>query len=361
MEVKKRKKKKNIFLIFILFILVCILICVIGFIYLMRPIGGTDKLIEFKIDNGMTVYNVGSKLKQENLIRNEYIYKIYVKLNNINEYKAGVYNLRKTYSLKEIVDTLSGNSYKKEGKLITFKEGKTINAIASLVSEKTNITKEEFLNKMTDQEYIDSLISTYWFLTDDIKNNDIYYPLEGYLYPETYSFNDDVKIEDIIKTMLDQTNKVLMEYKEDIDNSKYSIHELVTMASIIEKEGIYDNDRKTIAGVFYNRINKGMSLGSDVTTYYAFKVELGERDLYQKELNTYNAYNTRGPNMEGKLPVGAISNFGKVSFEAALYPSESDYLYFVADKSGVTHFTKTYSEHEKVIKELKDSNNWIEF
>ncbi len=161
--------------------------------------------------------------------------------------------------------------------------------------------------------------------------------------------------------MLDQTESVLREYKNNISSSRYSVHELITLASVVEKEGIYKDDRNKIASVFYNRLNSGMSLGSDVTTYYAFKIDMGTRDLTYNELNTYNPYNTRGPKMEGKLPVGPISNFSKESFEAVINPDSNDYYYFVADKNGKTYFTKTYAEHQKVIKEIKDSGNWIEF
>ena len=96
-------------------------------------------------------------------------------------------------------------------------------------------------------------------------------------------------------------------------------------------------------------------------TLYAFKVDLGERDLTKAEINTYNPYNTRGPMMNGKLPVGAVSNFGESSLSAVLTPTTSDYYYFVADKSGKTHFTRTYEEHQNVINELKEANNWIEW
>lgn len=101
--------------------------------------------------------------------------------------------------------------------------------------------------------------------------------------------------------------------------------------------------------------------GSDVTTYYAAKVDIGERDLYQKELDEENPYNTRGPNMEGKLPIGPISSVSKSSIEAALNPSDTDYLFFVADKNGQVHFTKTVSEHNRKINELREKGEWLEY
>ena len=122
-----------------------------------------------------------------------------------------------------------------------------------------------------------------------------------------------------------------------------------------------DEDRKNVASVFYNRLEKGISLGSDVTTYYSVKIDMGDRDLYQKEIDSYNPYNTRGPNMEGKLPVGPIASVGKASLEAAIEPSDTDYLFFVADSSGNLYFTKTNSEHVQVINELKNKVKWYEY
>ena len=153
----------------------------------------------------------------------------------------------------------------------------------------------------------------------------------------------------------------LSKYETDIKNSNYSVHEILTIASMTELEGVKDEDRKDISGVFYNRIKKNMSLGSDVTTYYAFKVDMSDRDLTTKEINTYNAYNTRGPNMNGKLPIGPIANPSKEAIESAIYPTSSNYLYFVADKNRNVYFTETIAEHDKKVNDLKKAGLWIEW
>lgn len=360
---KKRKLKRwvKVFLSLITIITSLLVIFLVTFNFLLSAISSKSEIIEFKVDEGSSVYQVGKKLEKEKIIRSNLAYKIYVRLKGVNSYKAGVYKLDKSYNTKDIVNILTGNYYKENGVTITFKEGKNIRGVAKEIAKNTNITESEFYAKLEDENYINSLISKYWFLTDDIKNKNIYYSLEGYLFPDTYTFSYDVTIEKIIETMLDQTDKVFSKYKSYVDKSSYSINEIVTLASVVESEGIYDKDRKGIAGVFYNRLNAGMSLGSDVTTYYAFKIDLGDRDLTKAEINTYNPYNTRGPEMSGKLPIGAICNFGESSLSAVLSPTDSDYYYFVADKSGNTHFTKTYEEHQKVIKELKEAGNWIEW
>lgn len=360
---KKRRLKKwvRILLRVILVLFILLIVGIIALSFLFSAPRSKSEVIEFTIEEGQTVYQVGDELKQEGIIRSEFAYKVYVKLNNVNSYKAGVYKLDKSYPLKDIVSLLTGDYYKEEGVSITFKEGRNIRQIAKDISDNTNISEGDFLSVMEDDNYINELINKYWFLTDDIKNDDIYYPLEGYLFPETYNFNKNVTAKEIIETMLDQEDEVLSKYKSKIDSSSYSVHEIVTLASLVEQEGIYDDDRKMIAGVFYNRLNAGMSLGSDVTTYYAAKVDLGERDLTSSEINTYNPYNTRGPGMNGKLPVGPISNFSETSLSAVLSPTDSDYYYFVADKSGKTHFTRTYEEHQKLVNELKEAGNWIEW
>ncbi len=360
---KKRKLKKPVKIVLgiIVFFISAILIGILLFNFLLGPVSNESKEVLFEVESGSSVYSVGEKLKEQGLIKNDIAYKIYVRLNGVNEYKAGIYKLDKSYSTKHIIELLTGDYYERNGITITFKEGITIRDVAKEIASQTTISESEFYAVLEDDAYIDSLIEKYWFLTDDIKSEDIYYPLEGYLFPETYTFGYNVTSEEIIEVMLDQTDKIFSKYRSLIDQNSYSIHELATLASMVESEGILDEDRKMIAGVFYNRLNAGMSLGSDVTTYYAFKVDIGERDLTKSEINTYNPYNTRGPGMAGKLPVGPISNFGESSFSAVLTPTNSDYYYFVADKSGKTHFTKTYEEHQVLINELKEAGNWIEW
>ena len=113
-----------------------------------------------------------------------------------------------------------------------------------------------------------------------------------------------------------------------------------------------------IAGVFYNRLNKGMNLGSDVTTYYGLQEEM-TGDLTPEQFNEENMYNTRASNMVGKLPVGPICNPSREAIEAAINPTQNDYLYFVADKNKNVYYSKTGEEHIKKVKEIKEAGNWI--
>lgn len=319
--------------------------------------------IKIEIPLGTGTNGIARILKENNLIRSEMLFKIYVKLNKISNFQAGTYYLNQSMNTKLIVTTLQTGTVQDPNQIsITYLEGKNVRNLAKTIANCTDNTEEQVFELLEDNEYINSLINEYWFLTEEINSQGIYYPLEGYLFPDTYMLkNKQVTVQEIFKIMLDQTEKVLEEYKSEIEGSNYTVHEILTMASIIEMESINVNDRKNVASVIYNRINLGMAIQSDVTTYYAFNIDMGERDLYQTEINSYNPYNTRGPQMEGKLPIGPISSVSKTSIEAAIRPNQTDYLFFVADKTGKVYFTKTNSEHNQIINKLEQEGLWYEY
>ncbi len=320
----------------------------------------TEKIIE--IQSGTSTANILNNLKQNNIIKNELTAKIYIKLNNVTSLKAGKYKFLGNESLPEVLNILTEGKVMDETVTITFLEGKNIRYIAKQIADNTNNTANDVYNLLENETYIQSIISKYWFLTEDIKQTGIYYPLEGYLYPDTYSFeNADVKVQTIFEKMLNKMDEILTKYKQNIESSNISIHNILTMSSIVELEGNNSENRAKIASVIYNRLSKKMSLGSDVTTYYGIKVDIGERDLYAKEINTYNQYNTRGPNMAGKLPIGPISNVSEESINAVLNPDNGSYLYFVADKNGEIYFSNTNEEHEQTIQTLKKKGLWYEY
>lgn len=323
-------------------------------------ISPTDKkstaTYEVVVKQGMSTSEIANLLKEKNLIKNSFFFKVYMKLNRKQTIKAATYDLKKSMDLDTIVSLLEVGKANDDIS-ITFKEGKTIKDYAKVLSTNTNISEEDFLAKMKDKTYLTSLINSYWFLTDTILNDDIYYGLEGYLAPDTYNFKDkDVSIEEVVKTLLDQEETNLEPYKNKVN--KANIHDILTLASMAELEGVKEKDRKMIVGVFQNRLSKNMNLGSDVTTYYAFSEDM-TKDLTSEMFNTYNPYNTRSSQMAGKLPVGPICNPSKSSIEASINPTSSDYYYFVADKNGNVYYTKTSSEHSAKVKELKDKGDWI--
>lgn len=321
------------------------------------PVSDSTEEIEVEITSTDTYSTLGAKLKEKGLINDELMYKIYIKLNNPNNLQIGTYTLSPSMSLEEIIKVLEkGSNYDPNAINITFREGLNMRQIADIISKNTDITTDDVYNKLKNTEYLKNLIDKYWFLTNDILNTDLYYSLEGYLFPDTYQISKKSTVEDIFEVMLDKMESVLEPYKEDIKNSGYSIHQIITLASIIELEAGNSGERNLVAGVFYNRIEDGWTLGSDVTTYYAARKTFKE-DLTKEELDDCNKYNTRGTCFTG-LPVGPISNPGKQSIVGAINPERSDYYYFVADKNGNTYFNTTAAGHANTIAELKAKDLW---
>jgi len=323
--------------------------------------GSSSETVEVLIPSGSSTKDIIDILYENDLIKNNYTAYFYVKIHDIPVLQAGKYTLNKGMDFKEILDYISSGNVIDESISVTFVEGKKLTTYVKQISETFGYSEEEILNKLEDKEYLNGLINKYWFLTEDILNDKLYYALEGYLYPDTYAFNKDDSIETIIGKMLDEMDSKLTPYKSEFENSSHSIHELLTMASIVELEGVNDNDRAKVAGVFYNRLAAGWSLGSDVTAYYGSKVDLSERDLYLEELEADNGYNTRIISMAGKLPIGPICNPGLSSIKASLEPEMTEYYFFVADKNGNTYFTKTNEEHQAKIAELKAAGLWYEY
>lgn len=309
-----------------------------------------------------TIEDIANNLKENNLIKNVTIFKVYIKLTGKSNLKAGTYELSENMGVEKIIDILEeGTKYNPNEISITFKEGINLRKVATLISENTNNSYDSVLKTVNDEEFIDSLINKYWFLTDDIKNKNIYYSLEGYLFPDTYRFNNrEVTTEEIFTKMLDEMENKLSKYKESIEDSELSIHELITLSSIVELEGAKASDRKGVAGVFYNRLNSSSypTLGSDATTYYASKIDDWSYSLTYKELNDCkNKYNTRCDSNTG-LPVGPICNPSIESIEATINPEKHNYYYFVADCKGEVYLTKNSTEHNNIINRLKKEDNW---
>ena len=358
--------KKKLMIVTIAILLLAVFLIAGALIWYNNAISGNKKntnQIIVEIETGSTMNSVGIILEEKGVISSAVAFKLYSKLNDKNDVIAGKYCFTPSMSFEEIIRMLEeGELYTGDEIRLTYIEGKNVRWLAKKIDELTNNTEQDVYDLLEDEEYIDKLINKYWFITEEIKDENIYYALEGYLFPDTYILeNADVPVEDILSIMLNQMENVLEEYKTEIQNQNLTVHQLLTIASMVELEGVYDEDRAGIAGVFYNRINLGISLGSDVTTYYAWKVDMGERDLTYDELNTYNPYNTRGPDMGGKIPIGPISSVSKASLEAALRPENTENLFFVADKNGKVYFTKTNEEHEQMISALKTQGLWFEY
>lgn len=358
---KKYYKLWLIIFLIVLFLVVSLIMIYFSFI---SPVSNNKSLKEIVIPAKTTSKDIGGILSKNKIIKNEKFFVIYLKINKINDLKAGTYQLSESMGLKEIIQILQkGNSYNDQTIKITFKEGINFREFAKVVADNTNNSYNEVIKftSLENTEYLNSLIEDYWFITDDILNKNIYYPLEGYLYPNTYRFtNKDVTVMEIFSKMLDETDNKLSKYKKEIESSSLSIHELITLSSIIELEGAKADDRRGVAGVFYNRLSSSSypTLGSDATTYYASKIDDWSQSLTYKELNDCsNKYNTRCSTNTG-LPVGPICNPSIESIEAAIKPEKHKYYYFVADCKGKVYLTENETEHYNIINKLKREKNW---
>ena len=328
--------------------------------YNIGPVSKDKNVKEIVIKEGETFNSIAPLLKENHLIKSEFFYKLYIKINKPKKFEAGVYQLSENMGVKKIVATISkGSDYSSDIITITFVEGKNMRWIAKKIADNTVNTEDDVMSLLEDETYIDSLIEKYWFLTDEIKNDKIYYTLEGYLFPDTYEFlNKNGSVKEIFEKMLDNTELKLNSVKQQINNSDLSVHEILTLASIIELEGAGSNDRASVAGVFYNRLASGMILGSDITGYYGAKMD-DWTDGLGGHIDDCNGYNTRG-NCVSALPVGPVCNPSLESIKATLNPEEHDNYYFVADCAGVTHLSKTYNEHAKTIDRLVREGNWCD-
>lgn len=359
-------KKSSVIFLFVIILIICG--CMGVYVWYgsnLAALKASTENVEYirvEIKEGMGISQIAELLETSGIIRNAEVMKIYSKLNNVTGLQAGKYDLTPEEDMPSIINHIVKGEIADDSVKITFIEGKNMRYVAKIIAEKTNNTEDDVFELLEDEDYIDSLIEKYWFITEEVKQEDVYYPLEGYLLPDTYVFeNEDVSVKYIFNVILNFTEKYLDSCKEDIENNNLTVHQILTIASLAELEGKNLEDRKEIVGVFFNRIYSGMSLGSDVSTYYAFKVDMGERDLTTKELNTENPYNTRGPNMAGKIPIGPICNPSKDAIEATLNYTETDAYYFVADKNGKVYFTKNNEEHNKMITKLKNEGLWYTY
>ena len=356
------KKLRNIMLICLVVVGLGLITLGLLFNHYSSPIGDENEKVTISLKgNGEAI---GKDLETNGLIRSAKFFKIYLKLFKIDGLKAGKYELNKGMSVKEIIEVIKkGNNFNENEISLTFKEGINMRSIAKVISTNTNNSEDDVFNLLKNEEYLNSLITNYWFITDKIKDSKIYYSLEGYLYPDTYRFNNkDVKVEEIFNKLIKKMDTVLSPLKEKIEKSEFSVHEILTLASMAEKEENKSEYRDEVVSVFVNRIKKGMSLGSDVTTRYALKIDDAKKVLTKSEYAYNSPYNTRltDGTMNGKLPIGPISTVSESSILAAVNYETTDYLYFIANiESNETFFFANSSDFEKKKVELKGVNKGL--
>ncbi len=303
----------------------------------------SEEIVEVEIPIGSGLSFISKKLEEEGIIKNARLFKYYAKFNNESSFQAGTYELSKSMTPDELIQSLkTGKVYREPVFTLAIPEGLTLEQIADVVEKKTNIQSKDFLAYINNPENVDKFIEKYPLLiTEEIKNEAVKFPLEGYLFPATYAFYEESpSVQEIIDEMLQAMSTNVTPYFEYLEENEKSPHWLLTFASLLEKEATVQSDRETIASVFYNRLNVDMPLQTDPTVAYAHGEHL-DRTLY-KDLeidDPYNTYKYKG------LPPGPIAGPGKSSIDAVVDPSNTKYIYFLAGKDGVNHFAETYEEH----------------
>lgn len=337
----------------VMVVAICIAIVAIlslgGFFYYssnLSAVSSNKDTIVFEVKVGETPDVVLGNLKEKKLIKNTSIAKLYMKFHGLSDIKAGLFSVNAAMDTKEILAVLNDNTKAKDEQVsITFKEGMWAKNVATLIEEKMGVSKDELLALWNDDAYLSELMKTYPFLTDDILNSDYKVKLEGYLFPETYTFKKGANAYDITTTFLNHFQSVYDKYGDEIKKSGYSTHEIVILASMVQYEAATKKDMDLVAGVFFNRIAIDMPLQSSVTVCYSLYDKMTSADDCEVNSDIDSPYNTY---LHNGLPVGPILNPGEDAIRAVLEPKESEYLYFVADiyGNGSVHYAKTLEEHE---------------
>lgn len=315
----------------VLFI-IFLIISIISFNSLVRASDlNIDQEVIFVIDKGQGVREITTNLESNNLLSSPTIFVIYLRYNDLtSDLKAGSYVLNKNMSIIDISDVLTGGKVKSSK--VTIVEGLRIEEVAKKLASEGIVDENNFLNEV-------KLNYDYDFLKDKPASQS----LEGYLFPDTYFLSAETTVDQMIKKMLDNfSNKFTEELEGRAKEQGYSIHEIITLASLVEKEVSKREDKELVAGVLKNRLNIGMALQVDATNHYL--INDWKKKLTFNDLNIDSQYNTR--KVKG-LPPGPICSPGLDSIEAAINHKESDYLYYLSDKDGNTHFSYTKTEHDQ--------------
>lgn len=344
---RRRRDKKNSKIINIVLCILGVLFLVVAFVLGSIMIEynstgeGTKETVTIDIEQGSGSWDIADKLKKEGLI--QYRIAFFLKARSMGasaKLRYGTFTLHRDAGLQTIIEDLTSGGAQKEEQMFTVPEGYTIEQIAKKLEKEGICSENEFLQAV-EGDY------DYWFLEGVPEDAEVFYKLQGFLYPETYAISEEMSAEDIVTVMLDEFDKKFTsDMKDKMKAIGKTMFEVVTEASIIERETMVDSERAMVAGVIKNRLKKGMRLQIDPTFLYPIT-----KGLYDIEKSTYehtqydSPYNTY--RISG-LPAGPIANPGLPSLQAALNPVEHDFYYYHTDtdKNDGSHiFTKTYKEH----------------
>ena len=293
------------------------------------PQTSIDSMKKVRIDHGTTLSNISDKLNKKGLVSNKWVFEFLTKIKGLEKsMQAGTFKLSNIHTNNEVINNIVFGS--PERKKITFLEGWNMNQVAKHLSKEFDFKYFEVIELLNDEKFIRNL---------QINSN----TLEGYLFPETYYFFEGVDKTSVIERLVKEHKKFWNNANlSKADSLGFTPYEIITLASIIEGEAIYDSERSIISAVYHNRLKIGMKLQADPTVQYI--IEDGPRRLLNKDLRIKSPYNTY---IYQGLPPGPINSPGEQSLIAALSPQDNDYLYFVAKGDGYHTFSRNEKEHER--------------
>ncbi len=333
-------------------ILIIILLVLVGIFYyrgINSAVSKTGQDVQFLVSTGESVSQIGKNLAEADLIKSKFYFKVYVLLSGVQaKFQAGEYVLNPSLSIKKIVKILTGGEALSKERTIKIIEGWNIREISQYFEREGMFQSEELLELVgfprvdyrtnkempTPRNYADRF--------DFLKDKPAYYSLEGYLFPDTYRIFKDATLDDIVLKMLDNfSQKLTPEMRAEIARQGKTIYEIITMASLLEKEVRSEEDMKIVSGIFWDRIKNKQALESCATLAYVLGVNKPQYTTEDTKIDSlYNTYQNRG------LPPGPISNPGLRAIRAVIYPEYTDYNYFLSrPDTGETDFSETYEEH----------------
>ena len=330
----------------------------------LQPVDPNSKqYVRVQIPDGANTQQIGSALEKSGVIKNGLVFTVYAKYKNYTELKSGYYNLQKSMSVEDVIKELQkgGTPEPQEVTLaeLTIPEGYTLEQIAHTVGQlqgefKEPMTAEAFMAKVQDETFIAQEVAKYPNLLESLpaKDSGVRYRLEGYLFPATYAIKESTTIESLIDNMLAAMDKNLSPHYAAIKEKNLTVNELLTIASLVEKEGAKTEDRKLIAGIFYNRLNQNMPLQSNIAILYAEgklgqNISLADDAAIDTSIDSpYNVYTKVG------LMPGPVDSPSLDAIESSINQTKSDYLYFVANvQDGKVYYAKTREEHDRNVQE----------
>ena len=330
----------------------------------LQPVDPSSKqYVRVQIPDGANTQQIGSALEKSGVIKNGLVFTVYAKYKNYTELKSGYYNLQKSMNVEDVIKELQkgGTPEPQEVTLaeLTIPEGYTLEQIAQTVGQlqgefKEPMTAEAFMAKVQDETFIAQEVAKYPNLLESLpaKDSGVRYRLEGYLFPATYTIKESTTIESLIDNMLLAMDKNLSPHYAAIKGKNLTVNELLTIASLVEKEGAKTEDRKLIAGIFYNRLNQNMPLQSNIAILYAEgklgqNISLADDAAIDTSIDSpYNVYTKVG------LMPGPVDSPSLDAIESSINQTKSDYLYFVANvQDGKVYYATTREEHDRNVQE----------